>query len=47
MAEFWAIYDSMFGKAQEPMTRSKYEEMKEREAERSRARAMKLQGAKV
>lgn len=41
MAEFWAIYDGIFGKMQEPMTRDKYEQMKQVEAERTALRASK------
>lgn len=36
--EFWAMYDGMFGTLKEPMTRSRYDEMKAAEAERERRR---------
>lgn len=45
MAEFWAIYDGVFGTMKEPMTRNRLAEMKEADAERARLRALKLQGA--
>jgi uncharacterized phage protein (TIGR02216 family) len=34
--EFWAMYDGQFGKQEEPMTKSRFEEMKTKDLERSK-----------